>query len=273
MSHEEFISRYRLLIGKDRCEGIEPLEMCQRIIESYQMDAEIRVGKTLVYATEYGIELAEQWKERTRHTRATTIQRWWKQKIERKRAAQTIQNWWRARRRNLATSKVQRWWRKKLANKKLLMNLSRILAASKVQTWWRKKLANKRLLVNLSHFVKSARLVKRAVHRWVQAKKLAKRIKKNQNDNVKQVENNNVEQVENNNVKPVSLVKTSVIKNSASQPTIEKIHEKLNEFQNFKTSELSFSLPRTTLFYKDGVVSIRRPFPVSYFQLSTISCN
>jgi len=279
MNHEEFASRYRLLIGSRRCEGIELLETCQRIVESYQMDAEIRVGKTLIYATEHGVELAERWKDRTRDVAAANIQRWWKLKMERKRAAQKIQRWWRARRRTKAASKLQSWWRKKLANKKLMTNLSRLLAASKVQTWWkkklsnkklmtnlirllaaskvqtwwRKKLSNKKLLVNLSHLAKSARLVKRTVRRWVKAKKLAKHIKQTQNNNLKQYQNNNIE--------AVSPVEKSPVDNGQDQPTVEKINEKLNEL-HLKTAELSCSLPRATLFYKDGVVSIRRPFPM-----------
>ena len=264
MSHEEFKSRYQLVLGRLRCERMKPLVICQRIIESCHLGVEIRVGKNLVYATEHGIELAERWKDRTRQISASIIQRWWKRNMERKQAAKMIQRWWRARRRMLAASKVQNWWRKKLANKKLLMNLNRLLAASKVQIWWRGRLAKKRLLVNLSRFVKSARLVKRVVHQWVRAKKLAKHIK--------QIQNNNVKQAQNNNVKPVSPVELSSTDSSSSQssqssqPAVETINKRLNEF-HLQTSELSFSLPRSNLFYKDGVVSIRRPFPVNFFEV------
>lgn len=238
MSHKEFAARYNLLVDRKQYQRIEPLEKCQRIIQSCQIREEIRVGKSLVYATEHGIELAERWKERTLRIHATVIQRWWKENMVKKRAAQIIQSWWRNRRRSAA--------------------------AWKLQLWWRKKRSNRTLLINLSHFVRSVRTVKKALIRWVRAKQMAKRLQQIEETDENKNENNK----ENKNDKEVKEIEEnepscSFIDLIESQTAAKMSNPKLtsNEFP-FETSELHLSLPRTNLFYSAGVISIRRPFPI-----------
>lgn len=140
MSLEEFASRYRFLMSS-RGGWIDTQELCQLIVRSYdRMSNEIRVGQTQIYATECGVELIEQWKQRTRHQMASVIQRWWREIVERRQAAETI----------------QRWWRLVLRRK----------AAIRLQNWWRRKQNARLIVVNLQKLCLSVRIVQRAFRRW-----------------------------------------------------------------------------------------------------------
>lgn len=148
MSHEEFATRYKFLVRTRPGGDEDSLELCRRIVSTYsKMGEEIRVGNGQVYATEHGVEMAEQWKNYVRGQAASVIQTWWREHLRRKRAAILIQCWWR--------------------------RTLQIRAAVRLQMWWRKKKDNRRMLSNLSHMCRSVRIIQRAARRWIEIKKKA----------------------------------------------------------------------------------------------------
>lgn len=148
MSHEEFATRYKFLVGTRSRGDEDPLELCRRIVSTYpKMGEDIRVGNGQVYATEHGVEMAEQWKNYVRGQAASVIQTWWREHLRRKRAAILIQCWWR--------------------------RTLQIRAAVRLQMWWRKKRDNRRMISNLSRMCRSVRIIQRAARRWIEMKKKA----------------------------------------------------------------------------------------------------
>ena len=142
MSHEEFASRYQYLSTNRRDRPTDAKEICCRIVKSYEkMKGEIHVGNSQMYATEHGIELAERWKLRIRHQAASVVQRWWREKLHRKKAATAIQIWWRTILQTRAANKVKRWWKRKCSTSKTLAKVGQIY--------------------------RSVRIIQRAVRRWL----------------------------------------------------------------------------------------------------------
>lgn len=143
MSHEEFATRYQFLVGGPRTNDAR--ELCRRIVQAYsKMGEEIRVGNGQIYATEHGVEMAEQWKNYVRGQAASVIQRCWREHMRRKQAALLIQCWWRRMRQDRAARKVQAWWRKKCSTLVMLSRLRRICRSVRiiqrsVRCWLHKK--------------------------------------------------------------------------------------------------------------------------------------
>lgn len=221
MSHEEFASRYKYLSTKRPKEPIEAIEICREITESYvQLENEIRVGKSQMYATEKGIELAERWKFRIRQQAACVVQRWWRERLRRQKAAVTLQNWWRTVVQTRAVNRVKRWWKRKRSTAQILSKVRQICV--------------------------SVRIVQRTVRRWLihtrAARQKRAQISLPSTDSVAQVI---ADESCDHDVKLQVSPKWGENNNCA----------KLTQSPNL----ISLQLSRANFFYSVGVISIRRP--------------
>lgn len=221
MSHEEFASRYKYLSTKRPKEPIEAIEICREITESYvQLENEIRVGKSQMYATEKGIELAERWKFRIRQQAACVVQRWWRERLRRQKAAVTLQNWWRTVVQTRAVNRVKRWWKRKRSTAQILSKVRQICV--------------------------SVRIIQRTVRRWLihtrAARQKRAQISLPSTDSVAQVI---ADESCDHDVKLQVSPKWGENNNCA----------KLTQSPNL----ISLQLSRANFFYSVGVISIRRP--------------
>ena len=228
MSHNEFCERYKCLLDRVRVSA-SVKEVCQLVAASYRVQKEMHVGKTQMYSTERGLQLAEEWRNQLRTNSARILQQWWRGYLQRKEAILTIQRWWRYELRNRAAAKLQRWWKRRLFVRQV-------------------KLHSKKLS-------KSIATVKRVLLRWALKKRGAK-IRAQRRRRAIAI------------VNPVTRVVSSPERNSVNRiifspersPTWPgKISPCKINSSKCSSPGLVLHLPRSSLFFKDGVISIRQP--------------
>ena len=225
MSHEEFATRYQYLSASRRAPIMDAKEICRRISENYpQIASEVRVGNSQMYATEKGIEMAERWKLQIRNQAASIVQRWWRERLRRKKAAVTIQNWWRM--------------------------IVVIRAANKVKRWWKRKRSAAQLLSKVRQICNSVRIVQRTVRRWLARVRAIRQLRAQiscPSPVTQMVAHENL--CDSNATFKVSL--NWAENNNCAKPTQSM-------------SLISLQLSRLNYFYSVGVISIRRPPTVFY---------
>lgn len=222
MSHEEFASRYQYLSTKRRNEPADTIEICCEITGSYvQLANEIRVGKSQMYATEQGIELAERWKLRIRHQAASVVQRWWRERLRRQRAAVTLQNWWRT--------------------------VLQIRAANKVKRWWKRKRTTAQILSKVRQICVSVRTVQRTIRRWL----IRVRATRQKTAQIALLSADSVVQVVADEICDEHDAKLQVSPKRTENNNCAKSPQ--------SPSLISLQLSRSNFFYSVGVISIRRP--------------
>jgi myosin heavy subunit len=228
MSHEEFASRYQYLSSSRGDRKIDAKDICRQIAENYpQMASEIRVGNSQMYTTEKGIELAERWKLQIRNQAASVVQRWWRERLCRRKAAETIQKWWRT----------------------VLV----IRAANKVKRWWKRKRSTAQLLSKVGEICKSVRIVQRTVRRWLARVRATRQLR-----------------AQISCPSPVAVVHIVADESLNDSNASSKVSLNWAENNNCakrtqSPSLISLQLSRINYFYSVGVISIRRPPSVLFF--------
>lgn len=229
MSHEEFAERYRFLSTVRPVETTDAKEICRLIVDSYtQMEGEIRVGNSQIYATEHGIELAEQWKLRIRSQAASIIQRRWREHLRRKKAAVVIQRW--------------------------LRMIIKTRAANKIKNWWLRKRSTAKTLSKIGQIFRSVRVIQRTVRRWLSMKAFKRNLEELKRKScvlisetvalepsIPAVKCDDVPKVA-FRVSPNWMDNNNCAKSTRSSPSL-----------------ISLQLSRTNFFYSEGIISIRRP--------------
>lgn len=233
MSHEEFADRYRFLSTVRPIETTDAKEICRLIVSSYtQMDGEIRVGNSQIYATEHGIELAEQWKLRIRNQAASIVQRWWREHLRKKRAAIVLQRWMRM--------------------------IIKTRAANKIKHWWSRKRSTAKTLSKIGQIFRSVRVIQRNVRRWLSIKAFRRNLKELKRKSCVLI----TEPVASETFVP------AVNSDAIPQVTFQVSPNWIDNNNCAKSTRpslslISLQLSRTSFFYSEGIISIRRPPTVS----------
>lgn len=232
MSHKEFADRYKYLSTNRWVKPIDAKEVCRQIVGSYtKMEGEIHVGNSQIYATEHGIELVERWKLRLRNQAASVVQRWWREYLHRKKSAIVIQQWWRT--------------------------ILTIRAANKVKRWWKRKTSTAKTLLKVGQISHSVRIIQRTVRRWLKVQAIKRSLEEKRRLSMLIPEPVTPEP-------PVLELNTKITPEIVKFPVSPDWVDNNNCAKSTKPTRLtpsliSLQLSRTSFFYSEGVISIRRP--------------